>query len=364
MGGKSKSDATKLKDTRKELKDAKAAMERMQAELDAAKGMNAGQNPSVAIADPSRLQNFPPQLHDQGLQHVAAAAFGATATTNGALPVLATGANPGVPAQNAFSQASMQAYAAKKKKKSTKKEDEFMTIKEKIRLKVWRKGKFASTPKRGRQFAILCLDALELQGYEGDTPESKEARRVWVETFMELCVKALNEVRQYVQSQLRRAYTSQGVNNMPSLPDMIRCLKREIDFTFTVDENGAKVWNNKDDVDLFCRYWTEILPQATANGHDWDDGKKYYMTISGAHAPNDPNHFYITPSTEAFAVLALEGNRYRWEAIQAVMDECKGYKHYQDAVYDLDGKQVTDKTVSLVALGPNSRNSAHQSMPC
>ena len=124
----------------------------------------------------------------------------------------------------------------------------------------------------------------------------------------------------------------------------MKCLTRDLDFS-KKKVDGEEVWNSPQDVEDFLWYVDTVLPKATANGKDWDEGKHCHMTISKGTAPNDDNHCCIAPGTEAFAVLCLEGCRERWKAIERVKKENNATK-YQHCIYDLEGKEVHEEKVS------------------
>jgi len=333
------SDTTKLKKARAENKELQTRFDNLQAQVTQLLQMQA-QIPAAATNPPAAATN--PTAAATNPAAAAPAAAPAAPNVNGMSEAQLVATNP----NNVFTLERMKRDAAKKASASAGKEDPVVVmLRGKIRTKVWRRVKFVKNKKsHKKKFAMECLDALNLTGLDGKTPESNKLRKIWVDTHTESCIKALNEARGYVLAQLRKAYEANGCDNIISEERIMKCLTRDLDFS-KKKVDGEEVWNSPQDVQDFLWYVDNLMPKATANGKDWDEGKRYYMTISHGHAPNHHNHFYITPGTEAFAVLCLEGCRERWQAIDRVKKENNATK-YQHCIYDLDDTKVHEEKVS------------------
>jgi hypothetical protein len=68
----------------------------------------------------------------------------------------------------------------------------------------------------------------------------------------------------------------------------------------------------KVDKDLFVWYWDQYLPKVAGTSKAWNKKIKYFGLISLHHPPDNPKNVYITPSTEAWAVLLIMNCRDRW----------------------------------------------------
>ena len=192
-----------------------------------------------------------------------------------------------------------RALHKKKAKKGQRSETERM-IYDKFRSMGWKKVKFANSLKQKKAATKIILDLLELEDFIGDDEETKKQREDWIELNMPLVLKKLNSCRSYGQTEAIKAVkawmeTHEG--EIPSLEDLERCLKREIDPT------------NEDDYELFEWYSTKLVKAACCNADDWNVDSFYYLCLWNAAPPKSPEDLYVPPSTEAIAVGFVENNR-------------------------------------------------------
>ena len=173
-----------------------------------------------------------------------------------------------------------------------------------IKDHTWRINKAVLGPKSAKCLAKLVLMHFGWPSYEGQDPTTLAKVEKWVEENHETCASKLNYHRGYVQGRLKdicEKYRDTHQGTLPPLEMFEKCLQREIDP------------KKKEEMDFFLWYWEKFLPKACGNDNDWDKSKRHYATISKASPPNDPNHLYVTSSTEAMGVTLVKSCYQRWE---------------------------------------------------
>ena len=203
----------------------------------------------------------------------------------------------------------------------------------------WKIKKFVTSPQALEAFAYKILDRCNIPELMGEDEATQALRKVWVDTNKHLVLKALNEQRNYAQGRIKDAcekymeMESNEENKMPSLEVLEKIIKREIDP------------DNDEEWEAFGWYWTDLLPKAVGNGSDWCPDLCNYLTISAGAPPDSPNEPYVTPSTEAFAYIAISNNIVRWPALRNAKIQYGSDKTYICKVLK-DKKVVTEDTVS------------------
>jgi hypothetical protein len=176
-------------------------------------------------------------------------------------------------------------------------------IKHIIKSDVWRGVKLAFGVKNQKQAAGLCLTALNLKDFQGDSDEVKKKRQEWIDHYYGVVTRETNEHRGYVQTQIRHAvlkYMAVHGGNFPPSEKFVACLERKLDL------------DSEADYHVFQLYWDTLIPKAAGNKHDWNTSHSHYMRMCDGAPPNNPESLYVTPSTEAFLVATLESNEERW----------------------------------------------------
>ena len=176
-------------------------------------------------------------------------------------------------------------------------------IKQVIKRDVWRAVKLAYGEKKQRKAAELCLSALNLRDFQGNSNEVKKRRQDWVDNYFRVVTGQTNEHRGYVQTQIRGAalkYMEANDGNFPPVEKLLACLERKIDL------------DNEEDAKVFEVYWDTLIPKAAGNKHDWNTAHSHYVRMCDGAPPNKPHSLYVTPSTEAFLVAVCESNEERW----------------------------------------------------
>jgi len=94
------------------------------------------------------------------------------------------------------------------------------------------------------------------------------------------------------------------------------CLKRDLDI------------EDDDDVKLFQAYYDQVMAKATGTTECWNTAHRGYFCLYNGHPPNKKQsiYYYVTPETEAHALLAINGNHDRWNAQYLTSDKYPNYK--------------------------------------
>ena len=216
--------------------------------------------------------------------------------------------------------------------------------------------KFITNKFGKKKFAELVINLMKLDGFTGNGDKAVAAREQWVATYAPLCSTKLNEHRNYVQTRIKNvcdAYMALPTNvngDMPSLELLRKCINRTIDL------------NKEEEKSFFWWFWTKLLPSAVGNATDWHEDIAYYATILEAAPPNKPNHKYVTPSTEAFAYLAIDNNYAKWKRMREIKDT---HGHTDKKYYvrlTKDGKDRKEELVSPIC--PIVSACVHFIVPC
>ena len=287
-----KSDATKLKNTREELKKATKELNALKAQMASNKtsgGSNDNDDHSSSDGEGSNGRNL--RSNDKRKSPPSAARAHQDSGNVITVTLKPTKRGKGRGRNN-----------KKKGKKGTMTMEGL--IHEAVKDTTWRKNKVCKGPKSGKRLAEMILDSLDIDQFRGDDPETEAARQEWIEEYQATCTTKLNYVRGYVQGRLKDAchrYRVDHNGHLPPIEWFEKCLMRTID------------WNNEDERKFFCWYWDEFLPRAAGNDNDWDDAKRRYATISTAAPPGFPDELYMTSSTEAMGVTLVKSCYQRWD---------------------------------------------------
>jgi len=229
-------------------------------------------------------------------------------------------------------------HVKKKRRKGGNSPDMDRLIHDAVKNSSWRKIKFAHGQAQRESATRVVLSDLDMLEFKGEGPEKEARREQWVEAYTGTVVKKFNKQRSYAQTQVSKAVTKWMDSHKGQIPNTGRLealLKREIDP------------KNDDDYALMKWYWTEVLPMAAGNSHDWAVDKRYYLTLTEGAPANAPDKKYVPPSTEAIAVAFIENNRDKWAEIWKL----KQHADYVDVKFwrpnvkleyetDKDGKKV------------------------
>ena len=160
----------------------------------------------------------------------------------------------------------------------------------------WVKVKFCNTETKLVKLTSNIFDQWNLKEFEGlAEKELREAKIKWVAQNKELVRLAMNDVRNYAQSQLRGLIVDRQVKNqwVPTPAQVKACALR--DPTFHTDPNNQKI---------FDFYHDELIFRIVGKDH-WDTWTRYYKTIQPS----------ITVNTEAFLVALYENCWIKWDML-------------------------------------------------
>ena len=149
---------------------------------------------------------------------------------------------------------------------------------------------------------------------------NQKERDDWYREFSRYCGAELNRHRSGVQTSIKREmrviYKATSPPKMVSVAKWEKCLKRDLDAT------------DEDDLKLFEAYCDQIVPKATGTTERWNASHRGYFCMYNGHPPKKTGEFdyYVTPETEAYALLAIKGNWNRWHAQFQTTDKFPNYK--------------------------------------
>ena len=168
---------------------------------------------------------------------------------------------------------------SRKKKNRNKDEDDpeskamIAKVKDYVKEKLFRTVKFVTDDDQLWEATRIVMKHI-VQQYDKLSNSDIET---WVGTYQEKVSQALNEKRNYAQSQMKTSGLNFQVRNnhyLPPIDLILKCATRDIDLKVAVE------------LQCFEWYWTKLLPNAIGT-FAWGDGDKYYTTISNALMPRD-----------------------------------------------------------------------------
>ena len=140
-----------------------------------------------------------------------------------------------------------------------------------VKIHVWGSKKFINSEEALIKTAAKLFDKWNLKEHEGLTgDELKTARTNWVTRNLELIRVALNDIRNYAQSQLRSVITERIIHGkwVPTPEEINKCAVRDKDFL-----------GNEENHKIFDFYWDTLLFKVVGKEH-WDGWIRHYTTIS------------------------------------------------------------------------------------
>jgi len=161
------------------------------------------------------------------------------------------------------------------------------------------------------------LDHLKMDGYYGQDKSSGEQktriqrnRANFLELYGDECIQALNSVRSSTSTEIKkaaRAWYDAHDHTLPTFEQLERLIGRDLSF------------EDAEHVELFEWYQMNLIPKAVGSAANWNKSKREYNCLSTG-APIKSKKPYISPETEAYAVLQLKGNHGRWQKQFQVAD--------------------------------------------
>jgi hypothetical protein len=199
--------------------------------------------------------------------------------------------------------AAKRRYGGRRSSAKNNVQDEMLTrISTAIKNHSFDKLKFVLGEKGKKKLTNGILDHLKMEGYYGEGKHIEANRANFLELYGDDCVQALNAVRSSTSTEIKKAarawYDSHG-GTLPTDEALDRLIKRDLDF------------NNADDVEMFGWYQMNLIPKAVGSATNWNKAKREYHCLSSG-APSKSKKPYISPETEAYALMQLKGNTGRW----------------------------------------------------
>jgi ribosomal protein S8 len=176
--------------------------------------------------------------------------------------------------------------------------DTITNITKAIKNDVFHTKKYILGPEGKVKLALKVLEVLNLEGFKGDSKEAQTNRQNWVELWQDTCVLTFNSIRNNVSTEEKKAARALYCRSQKQLPDdndMEACITRQLD----LDNNEHLVKFE------WCSH--EFMAKACGSAKHWNKEKREHMPLSRAH-PKNSKKPYITPQTEAYAVLLFKGN--------------------------------------------------------
>ena len=239
-------------------------------------------------------------------------------------------------------------------------------ISEVFRTIIWRKYKFISNIEQEQAITGKIFDLIDMP----DIQKTSAAKTVFIRDYSLCVITEFNKLRTYKMQRLARPVfallgaapdgddeqgdaeqdnTPSSITEMPTLAQMVSCMSRK--FSPNDDQMMA----------IFMWYWDKFLPHVTGSGLLFKSLQRHYTTISKCAPKHQPNQPYMTPSLEAFAVLAFENNEEKWK-YQAELKKKYPQKRIIPAKRkvdkslpepDEDSFEISGETIRL--YGPKSR---------
>ena len=185
-----------------------------------------------------------------------------------------------------------------------------------VKSDLWRLCKFLQNDDDQERAAKKLITYAGIANSDGvaldpksEEPEMMAEVKNWVETYGGLVTSELNQQRCYAVQQMKDAcsnYLEQTKN--AKLPE--------------VAEIEAVVDRTSENDEAWFFWFDKILPKAAANKDHWNLETRLYHKISEALVDNTAKKYHMSASTEAFALVAYEGNRVKWIELAKLKKKC------------------------------------------
>jgi hypothetical protein len=219
--------------------------------------------------------------------------------------------------------------AQKQVAKQGMKKDVIVEIRKLLKTAIWPKYKFVSSTLQERK---LCDMVYELLNYDVKNEAEKD---MFFATYTDLILTEMNDMKTYVQRQLMDPCYDSPVESEKLGVMLLKAMTRTLDP------------NDENDMEFFVWYGDKFLPKSCAKATEYSESYRHYSTISACAPKNDPEKKLMTPSNEAFAVLALENNYKRWTYCRALKRQHETKKLVY-CTYKKDGTKGANGTHEVV----------------
>ena len=204
--------------------------------------------------------------------------------------------------------------SGKKKKKTLSNKDLEVLLKKTLRADIWPRCCFVSSKEQAKKMAKKTMLLANVAGYD-KSAVNKEKLDKWVDDHHDIVVDWLNQLRSYVCDGIKKAVTKfyNEHDRMPDLGVLKDIISRKNIVTGEVTTEDEEESEEPIIPPEWTWWWQKVLPKAAADKHIWPPSVRYYTCIS-EHVDNTDKPF-ITPAMEAFALLMIENNYKKWEAM-------------------------------------------------
>lgn len=164
--------------------------------------------------------------------------------------------------------------------------------------------------------------------YSGMLGMNTAERKAWKEQFSGMCVTELNSHRSSVMTAIKREFKIKWKSGTPGDIGTVErweaCLSRDLNMDF--DDDKAD----------YSFYYDVIMDKATGYPDRWNSAHRGYMTLYKGQPPkgtfrvakgDEEAALYVTPQTEAYALLIIKGNLEKWKAQFEVSQKFPGWTH-------------------------------------
>jgi len=225
--------------------------------------------------------------------------------------------DPSPTEQIEFAASAKRARTKKHKGRKSGDEDKLLPTKtiitDTIQEKVFSTLKFVKGEGSTKKLSALIIKA----GYEKKMPKAE--REDWYEEFGDFAIAELNKLRSTVNTAIKGGFKGKYFNapdhDIGTIDRWEACLNREIDLS--IDEQKAD----------YTFYYSTIMSKATGSSNLWNEHHKGYMTLCEGKPPPKDAQFYVTPETEAYALLVINGNLQKWKSQFEVTNKHPNCQH-------------------------------------
>ena len=157
----------------------------------------------------------------------------------------------------------------------------------------------------------------------------KHERLNWVTEFGDFAVTELNSLRSTVSTAIKNEFKAKheqsDTGDIGSVARWEACLTRDLSTA------------NAQDMEDYEFYYNTLMDKATGFADRWNIAHRGYMTLCEAKPPrhcpliepakgDEDRIFYVTPETEAYALLIIRGSFDKWRAQFETQRKFPGYK--------------------------------------
>jgi hypothetical protein len=178
------------------------------------------------------------------------------------------------------------------------------------KTRLFKIAKFIADEKQLNGATDKVMKMLDLACFEGKRGKALiDAQEEWKANNREIVRNAINDWRNYVQSELHKhlfktIFPSKREAELPTPAEMYQVALRE-----GLNDDDPDQERMQECLDI---YWDELLSKVA--GHSsWGPGKRHHGCISDSRPGDNPDEvLYVTPSDEAFLVLVWENCYTKW----------------------------------------------------